>query len=68
MKAIIHQGHFGMEKYKLRARSALYWPNINQHLEDLVSNCSTCLDQRNRQCQEPLLKHEIPEAPWVKGH
>ena len=65
IKNTIHQGHLGMEKCKLRARSTVYWRNINQHIENFVRNCNKCLDYRNRQNPELVLNHEIPECPWI---
>ena len=35
-------------------------------LTDLVSNCPTCLEYRNRQQKEPLIQHEIPISSWTK--
>jgi len=66
MKQIIHQGHLGIEKCKKRCRQSVYWPNINKEISDLVSNCSTCLNNRNQQQREPLLPQEIPSEPWIK--
>ena len=59
-------GHIGIVNNKIRAKSAVYWPNMNTQLEDMVNNCSTCLDHRNQQQAEPLLNHEIPNGPWQK--
>ena len=36
----LHQAHSGTEKTKLRAYETIFWPNINHHIEDLVSSCS----------------------------
>ena len=66
MKQIIHQGNIGIEKCKWRARQTVYWPRINLEISDMVSNCSTCLDNRNRQGHETLHSHEIPDGPWLK--
>ena len=62
----IHQGHLGIENCKQRARCSVFWPGIDNEIEHLVSNCSTCLDHRNRQRRETLIPHEVPSAPWVK--
>jgi len=35
-------------------------------LRVLVTNCSTCLELRNKQPKEPLIKHEILPSPWLK--
>ena len=32
----IHEGHLGLNKCKLRAKEAVYWPRLNTELEDLV--------------------------------
>ena len=46
MKKLIHQGHQGIKKCRLRARTALYWPGISSEIEDLVSSCTTCLEHQ----------------------
>ena len=66
MKAIIHQGHTGIESCKNRARMSVYWPGINEQIEDLVSNCSLCLTYRNKQQKESLIQPTVPNAPWTK--
>ena len=66
IKSIIHQGHFGLENSKKRARQALFWPLINSEVEDMIKDCPTCLTFRNRQPGEPAIKHSVPEEPWTK--
>ena len=38
---LIHEGHFGIEKCKARARSCVYWPRINEDIENEVKSCSS---------------------------
>ena len=38
----IHEGNLGIEKCKARAKICVYWPNINQSIEELVEECSVC--------------------------
>jgi hypothetical protein len=66
MKAIIHQGHTGIESCQNRTRISVYWPRINVQNEDLVSNCSLCLTYRNKQQKETLIQPTVPNAPWTK--
>ena len=33
----IHEGHLGIEKCKLRAKSCVYWPNIYREIETLIN-------------------------------
>ena len=63
---ILHQGHQGIEAIKNRARYAIYWPNINGQLEDVVKKCDVCQEHQRHYSAEPLMKHEIPQEPWSK--
>ncbi|KAI3380790.1 hypothetical protein SNEBB_010510, partial [Seison nebaliae] len=61
----IHQGHQGIVKCQSRARSAVWWPNMTNHISDRVARCETCCRERvNR--SEPLISGEFPERPWQK--
>ena len=60
----IHAGHFGVENCPFRARLALFWPRINSDIENLVSNCGTCQQEKNSNQKEPLINHTIPQYPW----
>ena len=66
MKKLIHQGHQGIEKCRLRARTAFYWPGMSSEIEELVSSCATCLEHRNYQQKEELIQHDVPSSPWMK--
>ena len=35
---LIHKAHLGLNKSKLRAKETVYWPGLNDQLEDLVLN------------------------------
>ena len=39
----LHEGHLGLNKCKLRAKETVYWPGLNNDLENLVLNCELCL-------------------------
>lgn len=62
----LHQGHLGVEKCRSRARSSVFWPSINQSIQDKVAKCSVCLQYQPAQASEPLLPHETPSGPWEK--
>ena len=66
---LIHEGHLGLNKCKLHAKETVYWPGLNDQLENLVLNCELCLKYSNSKCkQEPrlLLGQELPLYPWTK--
>ena len=62
----IHEGHFGVEKCKSRARQIFYWPGMLHDIENLVAKCSTCEKFRPKNCKEPLISHEILSLPFEK--
>ena len=39
---ILHTGHLGIEKTRLRARRDVYWPNIHKDIESMCKECQTC--------------------------
>ena len=38
----LHASHLGKEKTKQRARQLLYWPGIDNEIDNLVRNCAAC--------------------------
>ena len=66
---LLHEGHLGLNKFKLRAKETVYWPGLNDQLEDLVLNCELCLKYSTAKCKlEPTLSlgQEVPLYPWMK--
>ena len=62
----LHQSHQGIEKTKRLARESIFWPGMNSQIEELMSNCSTCLHHASANQREPLHLHEIPSRSWQK--
>jgi len=60
----IHQAHQGVEKCQLRARSCVFWPEINKDIEARVQTCEVCQESQNAQAKEILEPHEVPTRPW----
>ena len=60
----IHSGHQGITKNQLLAKTTVYWPNINQDIENFVNNCEVCQQALPSQSHEPLHQHPIPERAW----
>jgi transposase InsO family protein len=61
---IVHEGHLGIVMSKQLARDSIYWPGMNSQIEDIVSKCSECQEQRRVQEKQPMIPSEIPENPW----
>ena len=66
---LIHDSHRGLTKCKLSAKQAVYWPGLNDQLEQLVLNCQVCL-KYSRSKKKPdtysTLGQEVPIFPWTK--
>ena len=66
---LIHEGHLGLTKCKLRAKDTVYWSGLNDQLEKLELNCQLCLkylQSKHKQPPQMSLGHEIPAFPWTK--
>ena len=65
---ILHLGHFGMQKMKQLAQSAVYWPHIDSQIEDTCRCCTACAEHQNRPPQPDNHPWMMPEKPWSRIH
>lgn len=56
----LHYNHMGINKTVERARDIVFWPGITKHIEDVVSNCPTCLTFQ----KETLIPQKMGTRPW----
>ena len=66
---MIHEGHLGLTKCKLRAKEIVYWPGLNDQLEKLVLKCQLHLKHLQSKCQviaDMSLGQEILTFLWTK--
>ena len=66
---LIHEGHLGLNKCKIRAKETVYWLGINEQLEQVILNCQLCLKysgSKNKNMPHTALGHEVPPVPWSK--
>ena len=68
VKQELHEGHPGATRMKAFARSFVWWPQIDQDLEELVKRCDDCQRFRNQPPVVPLQPWEWPEKPWIRVH
>ena len=62
----IHEGHLGQDKQKSMARSVLYWPNMNVHIEEMSNKCAVCQMYKPAQCKESYHTDDDITGPWDK--
>lgn len=60
----LHVAHQGMEKTKLHARSAIFWPSIYDDIETLRKSCKVCQEVQSSQAREPMIPWDGPPQPW----
>lgn len=60
----LHCAHQGIEKTKLHARTAVYWPGIYTEIENLVKSCEICQEDQAELRREPMIPSEIPPRAW----
>ena len=65
----IHNSHLGLTKCKLHVKQSVYWPGLNDQLEQLILNCPLCLKYsryKKKQDTHSALGQEVPVFPWTK--
>ena len=65
---ILHLGHFGMQRMKQLARSAVYWPHIDSQIEDTCRGCVSCAEHQNKPLKSANHPWMMPEKPWSRIH
>lgn len=65
---ILHLGHFGMQRMKQLARTAVYWPRIDSDIEDACRKCSDCGENQRHPPKYPVHPWMMPEKPWSRLH
>ena len=59
----LHDGHQGIARCRLRAKSAVWWPGLSQQMTDSIQRCPECAREA-RPSKEPLVPTPFPEYPW----
>ena len=65
----IHDSHLGLTKCKLCVKQLVYWPGLNDQLEQLIVNCPLCLKyskSKKKHDTHSALGQEVPIFPWTK--
>ena len=65
---LLHLGHFGMERMKQLARTAVYWPGIDAAIEMSSRRCDSCGEHQNMPSKPPVHPWMLPEKLWSRLH
>lgn len=63
--AKLHEGHPGIAQMKSLARMYVWWPGINQDIEEAVRKCAEC---QVHQTMPPPAPWSWPTRPWTRLH
>ncbi|CAI2731094.1 unnamed protein product [Schistosoma spindalis] len=64
----LHTAHPGTGRMKAIARSYVYWPNIDEHIEDFARACRKCATVSKCPRKAELYSWPSPKEPWSRVH
>ena len=64
----LHAEHLGIVSMKRLARGYLWWPGLDNCLEELALSCDVCQSMRNNPAQVPLHPWVYPSTVWERIH
>ena len=65
---ILHETHPRASRLKSLARSYVWWPCMDETLEERVKSCTQCQELQKAPAKAPLHPWEYPERPWSRLH
>ncbi|KRZ71620.1 Transposon Tf2-11 polyprotein [Trichinella papuae] len=65
---MLHQAHPGIVRMKCLARSYVWWPGIDNDIEQKVKRCTPCQESRNAPEKAPVHIWEETDQPWSRLH
>ncbi|XP_054277998.1 uncharacterized protein K02A2.6-like [Macrosteles quadrilineatus] len=65
---LLHQEHPGESRMKSLARSYVWWPKLDQNIEETVKECKICQSTRNTTPLVPLQHWAWPKHCWQRIH
>ena len=64
----LHDTHLGASKMKSLARAYIWWPKMDNDIENLAKSCPTCQQTSAHPRKAPLHPWEWPSQPWSRLH
>ena len=60
----LHSSHQGLVPTKQRARLTVYWPGIDNDIDNTILSCQFCQDHLPSNPKEPLIQKPRPQHPF----
>ena len=64
----LHDVHPGMTRMKALSRSYVWWPKMDEEIEEIAKHCTTCALNQNNPASAPTHPWETPTSPWMRIH
>ena len=68
MLQLLHSNHSGVVKMKALAHSYIWWPGIDQQIENITQQCGHCEENARNPTRAPLRPWLFPQKPWSQVH
>ena len=68
MLQLLHSSHSSVVKMKALARSYIWWPGIDQQIENITQQCRQCKENVQNPTRAPLRPWLFPQKPWSRVH
>ncbi|XP_043197488.1 uncharacterized protein K02A2.6-like [Amphibalanus amphitrite] len=65
---LLHDGHPGIGAMKATARSTVWWPAMNNAIENTVKCCERCQQHRSSAPPVEMRPWRIEDRPWTRLH
>ncbi|KAG8229808.1 hypothetical protein J437_LFUL005889 [Ladona fulva] len=65
---MLHKVHQGVVRTKALARSYVWWPKIDEDIENLIKSCLQCGVVQSNPRKAPVIPWSIPTRPWSRLH
>ena len=60
----LHESHQGAVRTKQRARLTVYWPGLDNDVDNIVSQCTHCQSHLPSHNKEPMIAKPQPSRPF----
>ena len=61
----LHEGHLGITRCRLRAKTAVWWPGLSKKIAEFVNKCPECA-RNSTPRKQPLIPTVLPDHPWQR--
>lgn len=64
----LHEAHLGITRMKVLAHMYVWWPGMDNQIENSMKECRKCQDNKSCPPVAPLHPWKQPTCPWTRLH